>query len=78
MTMRTKSTAAPAKNPVFLVPSHEQFKETEASRKPFDPSLGVSVTQTLLQTGSTGTAPATDHIWRHHTSRLTQTKRAGL
>lgn len=46
MTMRTKSTAAPSKNPFVLTPSLEQFKEAEASRKPFDPSLGVSVSQT--------------------------------
>lgn len=46
ITIRTKSTAAPAKNPFLLAPSLEQFKETEASRKPFDTSLGVSVSQT--------------------------------
>lgn len=46
ITMRTKSTEAPGKNPFLLVPSLEQFKETEASRKPFDQSLGVSVSQT--------------------------------
>lgn len=46
VSMRNKSTAAPAKNPFVLTPSLEHFKETEASRKPFDPSLGVSVSQT--------------------------------
>lgn len=46
MTMRAESTAAPAKNPFVLTPSLEQFKETEALRKPFDQSLGVSVSQT--------------------------------
>lgn len=46
LAMRTKSTATPAKNPFLLVPSLEQFKETEASRQPFDRSLGVSVSQT--------------------------------
>lgn len=46
ITIRTKSTAAPAKNPFLLVPSLEKFKETEASRKPFETSLGVSVSQT--------------------------------
>lgn len=46
ITMRAESTAAPAKNPFVLTPSLEQFKETEASRKSFDPSLGVSVSQT--------------------------------
>lgn len=47
MAMRTKSTAAsPNRNPFLLTPSIENFKEIEASRKPFDSSLGVSVTQT--------------------------------
>lgn len=46
LTMRTESTSAPAKNPFVLTPSLEQFKETESSRKPFEPSLGVSVSQT--------------------------------
>lgn len=46
MAMRTKSTEAPAKNPFLLVPSLEQFKETEASRPPFNSSLGVSISQT--------------------------------
>lgn len=44
--MRTKSTEAPARNPFLLVPSLEQFKETEASRPPFNSSLGVSISQT--------------------------------
>lgn len=43
---RSGSTATPAKNPFLLVPSLEKFKETEASRKPFDPAVGVSVSQT--------------------------------
>lgn len=46
MARRANSTAAPAKNPFLLAPSLEQFKETEASRQPFDASRGVSVSQT--------------------------------
>ncbi|KKY32695.1 putative flavoprotein oxygenase [Diaporthe ampelina] len=46
MSMRVNNTAAPAKNPFLLAPSLKQFKRTEATRKPFDASLGVLVSQT--------------------------------
>lgn len=47
MAMCPKSTAASTnKNPFLLTPSVEKFKEIEASRKPFESSSGVSVTQT--------------------------------
>lgn len=75
-TTRSESTAAAAKNPFLLVPSLEKFKETEASRKPFDPSVGVSVSQAPARDWKYGDG-TTDELSRNKSHIMIDPKEEG-